>query len=374
MKKIAVLLVLSTVLSFGLFFSQKTLGAWEEDTAILVFNDTVYEDSGYYPARNFSKLWYVPLAYIDTIEGLHVKKIMGKALGSFIISTDDNSKYMSYNVDNNGVMCADGTSYAVATTIYSKQRYIPLVDIIDYFGFDMEFSADMHYLRLSNGKQKKTLDSIRNEWEKKNSESTSTVPSKETNPTDDKTPKKGVYLGFCGSIGDNTDELLDLFSANGGFATFFVGNENVSPNAEYLLRMITGGHSVGFTVNADDFDGSGEIVEYLDKKNAELFSLLRITTRLVNLDGTGDNKDDAKDLLESCGYTVCDFNIESRDETTDSWDNAPMIEEKFGASDFPLVKMGVNDCAVATARILCKDISADGKLRLDAIKDTSFCK
>ncbi len=203
---------------------------------------------------------------------------------------------------------------------------VPVSDVCEYFGLNFEMypttsknEADAKAIRISAGKSKYTITDLLRIY------NPSLLPAPvatETNPVVQPARAYLIYLTFEDAPNEYTGQILDLLDEFGYRATFFLNGDALESGADTVRRIIAGGHSVGLhTMTRDSRFFARDIENFigeLREENALLYKLFRVTSRLVRApDGSRTksfviNADESR-LIESLGYVIWDFNVDTYD-------------------------------------------------------------
>lgn len=128
-----------------------------------------------------------------------------------------------------------------------------------------------------------------------------------------------VYLTFDDGPGKYTDKVLDILKEEQIKATFFVLGQQVERNPLFTKRIIEEGHTVGnHTYNhnyKEIYNSFEQFAEQIIQTNKIVYELTGYKITLFRAPGGSINNLDEGyfKALESAGFTVYDWNIDTRD-------------------------------------------------------------
>ncbi|MBQ8578990.1 MAG: polysaccharide deacetylase family protein [Clostridia bacterium] len=329
------------------------------DIPTLFYNDTAWSQDRYYPALGFvtggTDDFWIPLSFIEEIADIRVRRGPSRNVTSFVISDTVTGKYLSFDTANSEYAQTErGTYLFIRTTLYSKERYLPMRDICAYFGWSFEISEDKLTVRITDGGQKKTFAWLLAQYAPEETDIPDTEPVTEDNAGEDDVPGYNIYrsdtvrLTFEDISDTHTPRILDILAEYGVEATFFVTGEQLLSHTDIVVRILSEGHSLGLhTMTGDEYDltDTAAVLASFDAENELLYALTKQKTRLVRLpegshSGVLRLSDRQKQAIADAGYILWDWNIESMD-TSEAYDADMVytkIEEAMKISYVPVVR------------------------------------
>ncbi len=357
---IAVLVaVILLPLMIGIYAAGDDDAPGKSDIPTLFYNDTAWVMDRFYPALGFvtgntSDFW-IPLSFFEEIDGVKVRRGPSRNITSFVISDTGSGKYLSFNTTvDEYAQTERGTKLYVRTTLYSKERYLPMRDLCLYFGWNFEMSTDKTSVRITDGGETKTLGELIGQYLPKDTAPPDDSGKTEDTGNSDDTPgynifrSDTVYLTFEDINAAHTPTVLDILSEYGVRATFFVTGEQLLDHTDLVIRMLAEGHALGLhTMTDDEYDlaDMDAVLSSLARENALLYALTKQKTRLVRLpEGTHSGvlhlTERQKARIAAEGYVLWDWNIESMD-CSDAYDADRVykkIEDAMKVSYTPTVR------------------------------------
>lgn len=327
----------------------------------LFYNDTAWAMDAYYPSLGFivgaTEDFWIPLSFYEEIDNMYVRRGAARNHTVFVIQDTETEKYLSFNLnDSTFAQTERGTLLMLNTMLFSKERYLPMRDMCEYFGWTFEISDDHRSVRICDGGQKKHFSELLAAYAPPDVEDTETAEPPVTEPVTEpvEQPSDGyrsptVYLTFEDIEETYTPGLLDTLAEHGAYATFFVSGEQMSQYPDLILRIIAEGHALALHgMNGDEYAlrQTEDILSSFDEENELLYALIRRKTRLIRLpNGSRSGRlvltDSQKTALETAGYVMWDWNISAMDH--DPGYTADMVLAKIDAamksSYYPVIRM-----------------------------------
>lgn len=248
---------------------------------------------------------YIPIDIMQTSLNLTVKEDkVSKTI--ILISKEKTVKiidYISIEIDNSPSIKLD-----VPIIIKNNNIYIPIISIIDIFGWQVEVMDDVKCIRI------KTIDSAIPAGKLLDSELNLQV---EGASSSSKYPRV-AYLTFDDGLDQKiTPLVLDILKKNDIKATFFILGNTIDKNKDLLKRIVDEGHSIGnhtYTHKKENiYSSAAGLKNEIDKTNTALYNAVGVITKLFRppYGGTYIRKDIFKSVLNS--YRIILWNIESMD-------------------------------------------------------------
>ncbi len=312
-------------------------GPGTNDIPTLFYNDTAWVMDRYYPALGFLTGsmydFWIPLSFFEELDGIKVRRGPGRNVTSFVISDTTSGKYLSFNTTvNEYAQTERGTHIFIRTTLFSKERYLPMRDMCLYFGWTFEISENRASVRILDGHETKTFEELLEQYQPQETQltkETTAPPEHTTVPPDTEEPpvysqiyrSDTVYLTFEDIDTQNTPDILDVLSLYDTKATFFVTGEQLLADTDLVIRILAEGHALGLhTMSADEYalKDTEAILASLAEENDLLYALTKRKTRLARLpEGTHSSRlylrERQKTQIADAGYVLWDWNIESMD-------------------------------------------------------------
>ena len=185
-----------------------------------------------------------------------------------------------------------GSNHSVSATTSGGSIYVPLNFCCTYFGVSYSyFQTDLGpMIRLKTGQQVLSdttfVSAVSAVMKQRYDAYTAAHPEQYTPPVK-------MALCLCGSLSDDTGELLDYLRDSSVPAAFFTDAESIRSYPEIILRIYTEGHAIG---------ALAETSEEAEDFNEALDALLMTKTRLLIGDGA----------LADAGYAVVSPNVDAR--------------------------------------------------------------
>ncbi|MEH7225187.1 polysaccharide deacetylase family protein [Bacillus sp. JJ1566] len=146
------------------------------------------------------------------------------------------------------------------------------------------------------------------------------VDEKQEAPTETPVPpSRAVYLTFDDGPHKVSKDILALLDQYNAKATFFMLDNNIKNYPDAVQEMVRNGHSVGLHGVTHDknkfYQSSGSVVGEMDQTQQTIFELTGIETDLIRTPfGSSPYMTDGyKAAVETAGYKMWDWNIDSRD-------------------------------------------------------------
>ncbi|MBP3919114.1 MAG: polysaccharide deacetylase family protein [Clostridia bacterium] len=348
------------------------------DVPTLFYNDTVWRMDDYYPALGFvtggTDDFWIPLSFFEEFENIKVRRGPSKNVTSFIISDTASGKYLSFDTANNEYAQTERNTYLfIRTTLFSKERYLPMRDICAYFGWSFEISEDKNTVRITDGGQKKSFASLLEaylpeETTQPVTQAPVTLDTDENHTVDTDIPGYNiyrsdvVYLTFEDIDDVCTPQILEQLAEYGAQATFFVTGEQLVAYADVIAQILSEGHAIGLhTMTGNEYDvaTAESLIAALDTENDLLYAMTKRKTRLARLpegshSGVLHYNHTQKKTVSDAGYVLWDWNIESMD-TNEAY-TADMIYEK--------IEKAMKVCYSPTVRFHCTQVTTEVLPRL----------
>lgn len=346
------------------------VSAARREVPSLFYNDTAWVKDDYYPSLGFStgamQDYWIPLSFFEEFDNIKVRRGPSKTITSFVISDTVTGKYLSFDIANNEYAQTErGTYRFVRTTLYSKERYLPMRDMCAYFGWSFEISEEWNSVRITDGGQKKTFEELLEKYRPIETEAPDTTAEEPDTGAETDIPgyniyrSSVVYLTFEDIDDVYTPQILDALAAEGMPATFFVTGSQLTDYTDMVVRILSEGHSLGLhTMTGDEYDilTASELLSSFEKENDLLYALTKRKTRLVRLpegshSGVLHLNSQQKKRLSDAGYVLWDWNIEAMDTST-AYDADMVyrkIEEAMKISYYPVVRF---HCSETAAEVL----------------------
>lgn len=339
----------------------------------LFYNDTAWAMDAYYPSLGFTvgamEDFWIPLSFFEEFDNIRIRRGAARNHTIFVMQDTVSEKYLSFNInDSTFAQTERGTLIQINTMLFSKERYLPMREMCNYFDWTFEISDDHRTVRICDGKQTKSFSELLalyappvvGETDTTEEAEAVTVPVTEpVDPPPEFYRSRTVYLTFEDIEDTNTPVILDILAQYGAGATFFVSGEQMSRYPELILRIIAEGHTLGLHgMNGDEtaIRKTEALLSSFDEENELLYALIRRKTRLIRLpNGSRSGKleltDDQKAALVNAGYVLWDWNISAMDH--DAGYTADMVLAKIDAamktSYYPVIRM---HCTALAAEVL----------------------
>ncbi|MEH7384455.1 polysaccharide deacetylase family protein [Bacillus sp. JJ1521] len=132
-------------------------------------------------------------------------------------------------------------------------------------------------------------------------------------------PSRAVYLTFDDGPHKVSKDILALLDQYNAKATFFMLDNNIKHFPDAVKEMVSKGHSVGLHGVTHDkkkfYQSSGTVVGEMDQTQQTILDITGIETDLIRTPyGSSPYMTDAyKDAVETAGFKMWDWNIDSRD-------------------------------------------------------------
>ncbi|MBQ7981990.1 MAG: polysaccharide deacetylase family protein [Clostridia bacterium] len=344
----------------------------------LFYNDTAWAMDDYYPSLGFvtgaMEDYWIPLSFFEEINGIRVRRGPSKTITSFVIQDTLTGKYLSFNLaDSNYAQTERGTLLLVNTTLYSKERYLPMRDLCAYFGWSFEMSEDRRSVRICDGGQRLDFAELLAIYDPPPLETdTDDTPIGEQTGTGDGAGEvlyraAVLYLTFEDIDGTHTPAILDTLAEYKVPATFFVTGEQLSSYPELVVRILTEGHALGLhgmTGAEDEVLTTDGMLDAFARENELLYALTHRKTRLIRLpEGSHSGKiylsTRQKQALSDAGYVLWDWNIAAMDH--EDYYTADAVQEKVETAlktiYYPVVRFHCTETAAEVLPALLERLS-----------------
>ncbi|MFS0820467.1 polysaccharide deacetylase family protein [Bacillus sp. 1P02SD] len=132
-------------------------------------------------------------------------------------------------------------------------------------------------------------------------------------------PSRAVYLTFDDGPHKVSKDILALLDQYDAKATFFMLDNNIKHYPDAVIEMVNKGHSVGLHGVTHDknkfYESSKSVVGEMDQTQQTILELTGIETDLIRtpFGSSPYMTDDYKAAVETAGYKMWDWNIDSRD-------------------------------------------------------------
>ena len=354
----------------------------------LFYNDTVWALDQYYPSLRYNnggkEDFWIPLCFYEEIADIRVRRGTAKNNTVFIIQDIASEKYLSFNLnDSIYAQTERSTLTLIHTTLFSKERYLPMRDMCAYFGWTFEISEDHESVRICDGRQTKSFDELLAVYRPPvvtETEAVTTEPVTQSPETEAVTEpiveepeiyrSPFVYLTFEDIEDTQTPVILDTLEAYGIRAVFFASGEQLSRYSGQVLRILAEGHAIGLHgMTADELSlkDTDNLLAALEEENELLYALVRRKTRLVRLpEGSHSGKlylsAQQKQAVAEAGYLLWDWNISAMDH--DSAYSADRVLAKIDAalqtSYYPVIRMHCTETAAQVLPVLLQRLFDTG--------------
>ncbi|MEH7237840.1 polysaccharide deacetylase family protein [Bacillus sp. JJ1562] len=132
-------------------------------------------------------------------------------------------------------------------------------------------------------------------------------------------PSRAVYLTFDDGPHKVSKDILALLDQYDAKATFFMLDNNIKHYPDAVKEMVSKGHSVGLHGVTHDknkfYQSSGSVVGEMNQTQQTILEITGIETDLIRTPfGSSPHMTDGyKAAVETAGYKMWDWNIDSRD-------------------------------------------------------------
>lgn len=251
---------------------------------------------------------------------------------SVTIASPSGEKYISFSTkDNEKAYTPERKEFYLRSYWFAHGVLgVPVSAVCEYFGLSFEMfptdaknEDDAKAIRISSGRNKYGFTDLLKNYNPSLLPLVTTAPPETTKPSDLPARAYLIYLTFEDVPNGYTEQILDLLDEYGYKATFFLNGDALKSNADIVQRIISSGHSVGLhTMTRDSRYFARDIQNFIDElrqENELLYDLFRVTTRLVRAPDGSRTKtfvispEEGK-LIESLGYIIWDFNVETYDD------------------------------------------------------------
>ncbi len=329
----------------AVFFTRTVIHGSESKPQIyLYYNDRAWTRANHPVHVNEKGAYYAPLTFFIQLSDVSAR--VNETLQTFVIARGD--RYLSFDIATDYAANEDKIRIPLRTYEYDGERYVPMDAVCYYLDLDFEVITSIYTgdvaIRVANGQEQYTFSSLLRrrhpdffedtqtadtDTETSLKEETTQKPPKVTEPPSTKEttssdttrapyvsdttadPREAldlvIYISVKGMPGEHTDEILELLDRYGYKATFFIEKDLIYGNVSELMRIITGGHTVGIYV--PEADGYDEIIAEIEACNALLARLTKYKSGLwLPSDETAFSEEDAA-ALNAKGYTRWSDNL-----------------------------------------------------------------
>lgn len=302
-----------------------------DDAPLLFVNNAPWYRANQIKYEKIINLYYVPISVFDALDDVELVEDTRQATvmirhGNRYFSFDTATGEWAYTEES-------GQFYLKTYRLYTKERYVPVELICEYFGFRYEIYENdgKVAMRISNAENTKKIEDILQTYNpsmiKKETEAVTTESPEVSEPVlGDRT----VYLTFEDAPNEYTEGILDILAEYDCKATFFVTGEGAQAYPQLIRRMLVEGHSIGLhtMTGAVEYDDIDALIADLDSLNDLLRKITKQRFRLLRLpEGSKATLatlgEDAYDRLAAEGYVIWDWN-------TDVLDTARTTSERIG--------------------------------------------
>ena len=273
-------------------------------------NDAVFGNHRRFPLVVKGDYHYVPVEMFMGLSG--IKLTYGYSASYFYLATKGNTKYISFDVENNAATTHEKNTYALKTEMFYNTRYLPAEAVAEVLGLKLEIYNDpeesIYALRLSDSNSKVSFSELIRMYSPIKKEETTQNPTTNTD-----IGKRNIYLTFDTVNFSGLSDTLAILERDfaGKSAVFFVTANDILTYPDEIRQIIAYGQSVGILLNGTDPE-----TEYLlAKENLRLVA--KRSTRLVRFarGSTNCSLDDEQyeSFVKKYGLCVWDYNINITD-------------------------------------------------------------
>ena len=296
----------------------KTYGAYNGYPTLFV-NDDYWVSEKFYGWEYIDGVIYLPsyaFAPISNMKIITSAEYPSTAIvyGSKYISID--TKSMEWAINDQSQTFPFRTYYLKSGTAFNM-LYVPAQTVCDYFGLTLQTAADGKAVRICDGSETLTFESLLEIYNPAllTPESSETAPPGTVSPPDDTTSPETtappettekivisaekVYLVFDGIESEFTPQIIEILDKYGIGAVFLVNADDITKNQSLIRDIIISGAGVGIALSGE----SGTVQEAAEV-NELLYRAYSLNTRLCALTGEKYNADEIKRLETDYGY-IC---------------------------------------------------------------------
>ncbi len=359
---IAVVLLLCAVsVSIG------RINAMPLDEPLLFYNDSTWAREDRSPLKMIEGEYYVPLIIFAQLSDAKVR--VNNSLNTFVVSHND--LYISFDATTGVAINQEGTYfYARTYTLDYGERYVPAVLVCDTLEYGYEIftneTTNKTAFRITDLSEELSFNELlalynprilKNETQSSNTDNTdqSTSESSSSSQSNPHVPEKVlgnriIYITVGAGINAYTGSILDIFSAYGYDATFFIDKDDITDYPLTLARILAEGHKLAIKPDTDDVGAYASTEAFLDELRATnelLYRVYKVKSSIVRPDSLAYSNDSlssdiSSGVLEQNGYTVWNTTldrvdgIKSVDDATDHiidaiWKNNTLVID-FGSN------------------------------------------
>lgn len=157
--------------------------------------------------------------------------------------------------------------------------------------------------------------------------------------------EKTVYITFDDGPTHNTPQILDTLAKYNAKATFFVLENRITENPDYMKRIMAEGHAIGLHGISHDvnviYSSPSEPLYEMNRANETLYNTLGFKTKLIRTPyGSYPYMTHEQYLiLSAAAYNLWDWTVDPRDSvgTPSATTVLSNIKRDLKGNDFPIV-------------------------------------
>ena len=196
-----------------------------------------------------------------------------------------------------------GTAYFVRAFSYSSTFMVPARFISDKLGINYSYMPQHGLVRMYGGSS--MSDSAFLKLHGFSDSGTTTPPPDDNQPTQNSVYANPILI-FSPPLNSHFEDIINSLDLEKYSAVFFVSAQDIAQNPEYIIQIVSSGHSVGIYVPySENLDQPEDICQYINDANELLMKTVKTNTRFIQTDTFLDELISSEQFQQEillCGY------------------------------------------------------------------------